>query len=66
MLSKKVCRKCASDNGLWTHIDGRLWTKKGIVFCPMISNFIFITDAPPDDCPYYLEYLVNENIKDAE
>jgi len=63
MLNKKLCIKCLKNANEWNNYIKRA-SKKGWIFCPPIylggrgSNLRKLTDQPPIDCPYYLEYTI--------
>jgi len=67
-LNKKCCIKCWENNeNVWSEGDEKEW-KYGRVWCPfkhtrkygIIWEKINITEEPPINCPYLLEYVLNK------
>jgi len=81
MLIKKLCIKCQNniadsfddkvtrENLRWDKLDEKIWNR-GDVLCPIEyegeSRYRYITEGPPINCPYLLEYVLNNQGKKEE
>jgi len=68
MLNKEVCIRCCNSciSAIkWRESDERLW-KKGKMNCVVTDKTegeIWIRSEPPEDCPFLLEHMINDDAK---
>jgi len=68
MLKKELCIKCWNNipEWPWNKIDEEWWEERGIVGCPKEyrekgeMSDRKITEQPPSNCPFLLEYILNK------
>ena len=59
MLNKELCQRCWKKYDYWDDHNPAFW-KKDYNFCPAKMDKIKINKKPPNNCPYILEYIVQE------
>jgi len=66
-LAKSICKKCVGYDEMDKHTKNSWegeWSYIGITFCKQIKEWLFVTDNPPEECPYKKEHDERKNEKD--